>query len=156
MTAFGMCARLDIPLRENPACDVPGRADLRRYCLTEPFGTPCVSFPKEKPFLIYSPRVTLAVAVLMPEGKSATVKEAVMAAKNSGYEAGSTPILPEPRWRKRSKMVKLTQSGDLVLPPETLRYLVQSAAKDVLTEFLRQNPGMYPGNSPDDLDGGIL
>ncbi len=78
-----------------------------------------------------------------------------MAIHNNGYEQGTEPILPEPRKRNRSKMARLTQSGDLVVPPETLRYLVQSAAKDALTEFLRQNPGLFPDGSPDDWGDGI-
>lgn len=139
--ASGLTKDNGIPISPDVYLKVPGRDDLLRYRLSDAYGAPCVSLPRNKSFLIYSPRIVLATALFLlftdKSGKNNTAKKVALAIKRSDYrvippeqEHTEEPIIPR-------GTLPLLDNGKIELTMDLLDYIIRKTSSVAIGSLLQ-------------------
>lgn len=130
-----------IPILPDDYLKVPGRDDLLRYRLSDAYGAPCVSLPRNKSFLIYSPRIVLATALFLlftdKSGKNNTAKKVALAVKRSDYR-----VAPQEQESTVSQLIPrdtlpLLENGKIELTMDLLDYIIRKTSSVAIGSLLQ-------------------
>lgn len=130
-----------VPLLKDNYLKVPGRDDLLRCRLSDSYGPPCVSFPKNKSFLIYSPRIVLATALSLlytdKSGENNTAKKVTLAIKRSDYRVvEEEPEEPDDGIIPYDGLT-VNPNGGVTLSRELLDYIIRKTTSEAIGKLVK-------------------